>query len=415
MTSPVLRLSNGVLILRYGETTAPVNYSLRDPNKTSEKVKQLLKEWGADNPAIAQAMSDLTKLYETPPATKTVIPSHDRDLSIEPITCTGEDGIIVEIRADDGLMVSPAALYYKTPDTILIGELILAHAIVKEPPKKDGQDPTVKDTIEPVLVYSINKEGAIERIMKPMRFIPSIKIDERLVSIEKFGRLNAAIPSLMSLEAARRYLRGDGCKNITELYNEIVMNIKRFVCFSWDERLFTLCACWILATYFFDIFSAFPQLFFFGSQGSGKTRAGLTITYQCRHGYLVTDPTESTLFRMSQALKPTLLIDESLIGPAAWKIARSAFKRGFSVPRINRTEKDGFLMELFSLYMPIVTTSTETQQQLGGQEADEARNIRVNMQTGKDPIGRDPELQDFSEIRDDLYHFRLLVVDDVVK
>jgi len=128
-----------------------------------------------------------------------------------------------------------------------------------------------------------------------------------------------------------------------------------------------------LGTYFSEMFSTFPFLYAYGSQGSGKSRLVITAVYLSRHGFMATDPSDASLFRMAEAFRPTLGIDESLLGKSAWKIARTAFKRGMSVPRVEKTSKEEFLLALFETYMPIAFASTERPSELGGSEADEAR------------------------------------------
>ncbi|MEM3056916.1 MAG: hypothetical protein QW639_06790 [Candidatus Bathyarchaeia archaeon] len=43
----------------------------------------------------------------------------------------------------------------------------------------------------------------------------------------------------------------------------------------------------------------------------------LTAVYLSRHGFVATDPSEASLYRTAEAFRPTLGIDESLLGREA--------------------------------------------------------------------------------------------------
>ena len=320
--------------------------------------------------------------------------------------------LLIELKADDGVVVSPASLYYKTLDQILIGEMFFSHAVVE---KQTDDGPIKINTIEPVVLWALHNGAEVQRSWKPLRALDFIMVGDRPVTVERPGYFKTTISTLMSMQAFQNFLSGAEPKPIKELFERVKSSWQQFVKFDWDPRLYDLASCWVIGTYFYDLFHTYPFLYFYGSQGTGKTRAGRTATMLARHGYIVTDPTEAVLYRIAQAIKPTLLIDEALLGPHAWKLTRAAFKKGFKVPRIEKTDKEGFWLEFFDIYMPIVFASTELPSELGGQDADEARAIIVNMQQAQDPIGRDPEPEDFADLRDDLYLYRLLSVDEVIK
>ncbi|MEM1586750.1 MAG: hypothetical protein QXX99_00080 [Candidatus Bathyarchaeia archaeon] len=96
----------------------------------------------------------------------------------------------------------------------------------------------------------------------------------------------------------------------------------------------------------------------------------------------------------------------------AWRLVRAAFKRGSTVPRIEKTRKEEFVISLFEPYMPVAFSSTEMPKDLGGAEADESRAIFMRQMP--DPIGRDPEPWDFRAERDILYLLRLGKANNVV-
>ncbi|MCD6263806.1 hypothetical protein J7L60_05310 [Candidatus Bathyarchaeota archaeon] len=123
---------------------------------------------------------------------------------------------------------------------------------------------------------------------------------------------------------------------------------------------------------------------------------------------------DASLYRVAEAFRPTISIDESLLGKGAWRLIRTAFKKGLKVPRVEKTSRENFVLALFETYMPVAFASTERPSELGGSEADEARALFVFMQRTPDPIGRDPEPSDFAELRDELYLLRLLRAKEVL-
>ncbi|MEM2137220.1 MAG: hypothetical protein QXI93_04615, partial [Candidatus Methanomethylicia archaeon] len=322
-----------------------------------------------------------------------------------------EDNYVVEVKADDGVMVSPALLYYKLGDTIIIGEFFLSYSTVI----KGNDTPTSYESIEPFIVWALHKGGSVERDWKPLRFVKSIMVGDKPITVEKIPKLESTIPTFIRLNTVKNFLNGGFPKPIKDLFEDIKKGLRQYINFCWDERLYDLVSCWIIASYFFGVFPAFPFLYFYGSQGCGKTRAGLTVTLMSRHGFKVIDPSDASLYRLAQAIKPTMLIDESLLGLHAWRIIRSAFKRGFQVPRVDKTSKESFIISLFETFMPVVFASTKLPSELGGEEADEARAIIINMQQAKDPSGEDPEPEDFADIRDNLYLSRMLLINEVLK
>lgn len=316
------------------------------------------------------------------------------------------------IKANNGVCLSPASFFYKGKETVVVGELLLVHSLV-EVEAEEG--PQVKEGVEPFFAYAQHNGLEVERNYCPLRETDYLTVEDRSIMLDKHGLVKASIKTLLSTDGLQRFLAGEEPRGIKELFDDVKESIKQYVNFSWEERFYDLTSCYVLATYFFDMFSAFPQLYFYGSQGCGKSRAGLTVTYLSRHGYAVTDPSDAVIYRFGHSLKPTLFIDEGLLGPEAWKIARATFKAGVQVPRAEKTTKNQFVVNLYELFMPVVFASTNRPTEAGGIDADEARAIFVPMRQSKDPIGRDPEAEDFTQLREELYLFRLNRAPDVLK
>ncbi|RLI10113.1 hypothetical protein DRO42_02335 [Candidatus Bathyarchaeota archaeon] len=327
-----------------------------------------------------------------------------------------EGDLSITLLSADGVRVPASNLFYRNEGCVLVGELTYSHAHVEKVVKRRGKEEVVEyDTITPVLVWALHGGGGVERSLKPLQMARTLNVAGRTVLVELKTRSAAVFDTLIDLDVAREFVEGRDCIGWREAYDRIKAELRRFVSFGWDPRLYDVVSCWVLGTYFVEAFSTYPFLYPYGSQGSGKSRLLFTATLLSRHGFIATDPSDASLYRSAEAFRPSMGVDESLLGKGAWKIIRTAFKRGTKVPRVEKTSKDEFILGLFETYMPVIFASTEKPTQLGGQEADEARAIFLYMQQERDPIGRDPEVSDFHDLRNELYLLRLLRIGEVLK
>jgi ribosomal protein S27AE len=321
------------------------------------------------------------------------------------------EGKKITILQEDGIRVPAGQLWFKAENEFLIGELTYCYAQVE----RLHDDGKAYETIIPVLVWSRFKDGMlVERDLKPYSLARKLEVGGKPVLVELRTRYSGTLDTLISLETAKAFIEGSAVPEWGEIFSSVKEAISKFICFDWDQRLLDVAACWVVGTYFAEVFPAFPFLYPHGTQGSGKTRLLKTVVYLARHGFVVTDPSDASLFRMAEAFKPTLGIDESLLGSTAWKLIRTAFKRGLYVPRVEKTGKEEFLLALFETYMPVAFSATEMPKDLGGCEADEARAIFIFMQRMPDPSGRDPEPWDFKREREKLYLLRLTKANEVL-
>lgn len=80
-----------------------------------------------------------------------------------------------------------------------------------------------------------------------------------------------------------------------------------------DNRQFDILTCYTLATWRLEDFNAVPYLFFLGPLSSGKTRALECLQRLCFRPILAANLTPAVLFRVLEAWKPTMLLDETEI------------------------------------------------------------------------------------------------------
>ncbi|HDH06895.1 MAG TPA: hypothetical protein ENF87_00835 [Thermoproteales archaeon] len=139
----------------------------------------------------------------------------------------------------------------------------------------------------------------------------------------------------MKYETISQYLARPIIVAPKDVYEKLKQEVKRYVNFNWEPRLYDLVCCYIIATYFYDIFYSFPILIFFGDFETGKTRGLKTVVYASHRGMLCVDPTPATMFRTVDAYRPTYGIDEfTKLTEDIQRIARASYKKGEKVPRI---------------------------------------------------------------------------------
>lgn len=147
--------------------------------------------------------------------------------------------------------------------------------------------------------------------------------------------------------------------SIEELADEIHDMIKRH-CVLPPESIDAI-VLWTIASYDIDAFRIFPKLTVISPiKRCGKTTTIEAISSVCKDSLMVSNMTSSTLFRLTELGKPTLLIDEadtfvkdgdaSLIG-----IINSGFTK--SAAKVVRNAGDDFKPKTFSTWMPMVLAS----------------------------------------------------------
>jgi len=153
-------------------------------------------------------------------------------------------------------------------------------------------------------------------------------------------------------------------QKMREIYFAISDVLKYYL--DMREEYYPLVALWILGTYFYKEFDAYPYLFINAMRGSGKTRLLKLIAELSYNGELTTNLSEAVLFRT--ASNTTHCIDEfEQIGSREKQTLRellnAGYKKGMKVKRMAKgtvkdeetgKEKERMVVEEFELYSPIV-------------------------------------------------------------
>lgn len=215
-----------------------------------------------------------------------------------------------------------------------------------------------------------------------------------------------------SRENVRKFLEDKSGSEFNP-YQEVFLPIKKAIEShidlnnQWDSTLVTL---WIIGTYIFPIFEAYPYLLLSGTRGSGKTKL-LELLYKLSFNAEITsNATPPSIFRIIEANLSTILIDEGEMFSGKERdkelilLLNSGYKRSGVVTRVN---KDTHQVERFQAYSPKAVAAINPLD-----STLQSRFITINMiKTGSKDKGNarvSEKSADWTELRDRLYRFALL-------
>jgi hypothetical protein len=320
------------------------------------------------------------------------------------------EGKVVRVLASDGAYLSSYGNYVDLGDYVIVAESTYSYVEVET---EKGS----VERIDPVGIAVVYKRGSGSLVLVDKRlYYPSvqtrIRVGDRFVRLRNSSEVvrpdySYSFPDLSTLQ---KVLNGEPLgKSWSDVGSEIVENLKNYVVFD-DDRLYDVVASYIVMTYFYDAFTAVPYLWLHGPPGSGKTRANITITYMCRRGLFVADPSDATLYRIVEAVGPTLGIDESVLSEKAKRILAAGYKKGAVVPRAEPT-KGGVLLKLFEATAPRIFSFENPP----SEDYLLQRSILVNMLKAKPRRFMDPLPIEFKPVREALYYLRLLGLPQILE
>lgn len=154
--------------------------------------------------------------------------------------------------------------------------------------------------------------------------------------------------------------------NGKKLFEEMKERYKKYLYFRSNEW-YPVNVLWDLGTYFHQLFSAYPLKENRGLSGSAKTKAMVVSSYMTLNATdLMINPSEATLFRETEILRPTKYIDEAeklfkftkegMESDNRVELINSSYTKNGSVPR---QEKIGnkFFTKWYHVYSPTQITS----------------------------------------------------------
>jgi hypothetical protein len=359
---------------------------------TNELMK-LVSEW-----------NDLAEVYG-------LIQDLDRGVGIEstpPILTLRSEGRVVEVIKSDGLKVPLHGGFISLGSKYAVIETTYAFARVREEVRRGI---AVAYDVVPVMFIAEYEDGKLVN-RRPAYPEEGVEIFSRPIRVEIRSRAKTTLTTLMNVETGRRFLDGEVAKTFSELFSMVKDVVKQYVNMDWDPRFYDFVSTFIMATYYYDLFTVFPRVYIIGPYGSGKTRLGLLIAYSSRHGFAIIDPSEASVYRAIEAYGPTIYVDEAVLNERLEIILGAGYKRDIVVPRVDRASREEFIINLFSTYSPVVFGVVELPSERMLQ-----RSIVINMLRAPDPNPKrmDPNPDDLRWLREELYLARLTRTNEVIE
>ncbi|MBU1449192.1 hypothetical protein KKF45_05100, partial [Patescibacteria group bacterium] len=180
-----------------------------------------------------------------------------------------------------------------------------------------------------------------------------------------------------------------------------------------EESAYSLASLWVIGSYFFPLFDAYPYTFFGGDRETGKTKM-LSLTQQMAFNAISSgNISTSSVFRLIEGSRTTLLIDEAekLSSPERGQefrnILNASYKPGNPVFRSEKTIKEQFIVASFDAYSPKMLANIS-----GLEEVVESRVIPFTLlrTLNRDIADREIDVNEESwqDIRDRLYLLAML-------
>jgi len=128
-----------------------------------------------------------------------------------------------------------------------------------------------------------------------------------------------------------------------------------------DERMYSVCALWVIGSYFHSFFNTYPYVFWNATKSSGKTKVLCLTEMMAFNAINATSITASSLFRLIQGNRCTILMDEAEKGPNERErtdirsMLLSGYKRAGKVYRAEEGKKKGaknFKVMQYEIYGP---------------------------------------------------------------
>lgn len=149
----------------------------------------------------------------------------------------------------------------------------------------------------------------------------------------------------------------DSKEKLYKLYKIIKSKLQQYV--ELGVEFYDVVALWIMGTYFYPLFTSYPYLYFGGVKRSGKTSALTLIEKMAFNTIPSGSLTASTVFRIINGARPTLLIDEtdtlvsSKNSPELRQVLLNGYKSGYPVLRsVQRGDLVDFDVATYDVYCP---------------------------------------------------------------
>ena len=261
-----------------------------------------------------------------------------------------------------------------------------------------------KQILAPALITS-----SFEIIEVINDFIPQYRV--------RFEAIPGQLEIRWGLNNIKEYLEGKAPQiQKDDVINQIKSLYEKFLFFHHKEW-YLIHSLWDIGTYFFQLFDAYPIMELRGLKGAAKTKIMKVSSRVTFNGSpIMTNPSESTLFRETHEKRQTKYIDEAeklftfikgqMISSPQVEVINASYSKGGYVPRVEKINGK-FVTIYFGTYSPTMVGSING---LYGATEDRAlihitvkapsNDLRGNLEPSEDS-------EDWQSIRNYLYLFCL--------
>lgn len=206
-------------------------------------------------------------------------------------------------------------------------------------------------------------------------------------------------------ETIKAFLDGDLEGDLSRAFWKVHSLLAEYVDFP-DGNTYVFLTAWIIGTYLYPIFNYYPYIHFTGTKNVGKSKTMKLMSCICFNGTMSVSITPASQFRIIEAFRPTLFMDETedLKDKAASDrraVLLGGYEAGSSVIRTEK-DKDNYRAKRMGNYGPRAFASIE-----GLEDTLASRTVQITMQRSYDDAIKQKEvnLRDpaFQAIRDDLF------------
>jgi hypothetical protein len=176
----------------------------------------------------------------------------------------------------------------------------------------DVEDRSEKNDLHLAQNFDVHSGCISYSLLRQQKEIFVISSDKRLENIAKLKRYYNIIGypyEFMSKNAVYSFLKGETI-DIKQMFEE-VRNIFQQYIIALDDRHFDLFSLYVILTYCFTCFPTIPYLWVSAEKGSGKTTLLQVFNSLVFHPSLSSSSTVSSIFRLIDSNKNTLLLDEA--------------------------------------------------------------------------------------------------------